>query len=206
MRHSDGTATPQPNPDLFLARRAARADAAAWDEIVERYGERIYNLAFRFAGNRGEAEDLTQDIFLKLYTHLDRYRGDVPLVAWALRLSRNQCIDHYRHHRARYQAEAVSEEVLRQLPAGDDQEARSQKREHRRLVHQVLAEMSEALASVVMLKDLQGLSYEEIAGFFEVPVGTVKSRLNRARSELVRRVEERLELGAPLAMEQVPPC
>ncbi len=199
-----------PSPDLFLARRAASADAEAWDEIIERYGERIYNLAYRFTGNAAEAEDLTQDIFLKLYRNLDRYRGDVPLMAWALRLSRNLCIDHYRHHRARRQAETVSDEVLQHMPSGDDVEARSQKRERRRLVHQVLAEMSENLASVVMLRDLQGLSYDEIAAFFEVPVGTIKSRLSRARRELVRRVRERLEIPATLSTSmsagQVPSC
>ena len=195
------------SPDLFLARRAAKADPGAWDEIIERYGERIYNLAYRFTGSPAEAEDLTQDIFLKLYRNLDRYRGDVPLMAWALRLSRNLCIDHYRHHRARRQAETVSDEVLRHLPSDDDLERRSQKRERRRLVQQVLAEMSESLASVVMLRDLQGLSYDEIATFFEVPVGTIKSRLNRARQELVRRVRERLESGpAPIAAGQVPSC
>ncbi len=199
------------SPDLFLARRAVKADPRAWDEIIERYGERIYNLAFRFTGNPAEAEDLTQDASLKLYRNLDRYRGDVPLMAWALRLSRNLCIDHYRHHRARRQSETVSEEVLRHLPSGDDLEQRSQKRERRRLVHQALAEMSETLASVVMLRDLQGLSYDEIATFFEVPVGTIKSRLNRARRELVRRVRERLEISSapiptPMPATQVPPC
>ena len=199
------------SPDLFLARRAAKADPQAWDEIVERYGERIFNLAFRFTGRQAEAEDLTQDIFLKLYRNLDRYRGEVPLMAWTLRLSRNLCIDHYRHHRTRRQAESVSDEVLEHLPSGDDPQRRSQRRERRRLVHQVLAEMSESLASVLMLRDLQGLSYEEIAGFFEVPVGTVKSRLNRGRRELVRRIDERLRavrasVVPPITAEQVPPC
>ena len=199
------------SPDLFLARRAANADPRAWDEIIELYGERIYNLAFRFTGNQAEAEDLTQDIFLKLYRNLDRYRGDVPLMAWALRLSRNLCIDHYRHHRTRRQAETVSDEVLRHMPSSDDVEGRSQKLERRRLVQQVLAEMSENLASVVMLRDLQGLTYDEIATFFEVPVGTIKSRLNRARRELVRRVQDRLErahapLAPPMSAEQVTSC
>lgn len=199
------------SPDLFLARRAASADPRAWDEIIELYGERIFNLAFRFTHNQQEAEDLTQDIFLKLYRNLDRYRGDVPLVAWALRLSRNLCIDHYRHHRTRNQAETVSEEVLKHVASDDDVERRSQRRERRRLVHQVLDEMSESLASVLMLRDLQGLSYEEIAGFFEVPVGTIKSRLNRGRKELVRRVEDRLQLARAsmspaLTAQQVPPC
>ena len=199
------------SPDLFLARRAAKADPAAWDEIIELYGERIFNLALRFTRNQQEAEDLTQDIFLKLYRNLDRYRGDVPLMAWALRLSRNLCIDHYRHHRARRQAETVSDDVLRHLPSSENLERHSQQRERRRLIQQVLAEMSENLASVVMLRDLQGLSYDEIATFFEVPVGTIKSRLNRARRELVRRVRERLELSpspipGPMSAAQVPPC
>ena len=202
---------PTTTPDLFLARRAAKADPRAWDEVVERYGERIFNLAYRFTGNQAEAEDLTQDIFLKLYCNLDRYRGDVPLMAWALRLSRNLCIDHYRHHRIRRQAETVSDEVLHHLPSGDDPRQRTQTRERRRMVHQVLAEMSESLASVLMLRDLQGLSYEEIAGFFEVPVGTIKSRLNRGRRELVRRIEERLDLAPaaaanPIHATQVPSC
>ena len=193
----DARPTQATSPDLFLARRAANADPRAWDEIIDRYGERIYNLAFRFTGQQAEAEDLTQDVFLKLYRNLDRYRGDVPLMAWALRLSRNLCIDHYRHHRARRQAETVSDEVLRHLPSEEDVEGRSQKRELRRLVQQVLAEMSESMASVVMLRDLQGLSYDEIATFFELPVGTIKSRLHRARAELVRRMGERLDLAAP---------
>lgn len=184
------------SPDLFLARRAAAADPQAWDEIIERYGERIYNLAYRFTGRRAEAEDLTQDIFLKLYRNLDRYRGDVPLMAWALRLSRNSCIDHYRHHRTRRQAETVSDEILQYLPSDEDLEKRSQKRERRRMIQQVMTEMSENLASVVMLRDFQGLSYDELATFFEVPVGTIKSRLNRARKELVRRVRERLDASS----------
>ena len=77
------------SPDLMLARRAAAGRPEAWDELIELYGRRIYNVAYQFAASREEAEDLTQEIFLKLYQSLSRYRGDVPLVAWALRLSRN---------------------------------------------------------------------------------------------------------------------
>ncbi len=196
------------NPDLFLARRAAKSDPRAWDEIVELYGERIYNLCLRFASTPAEAEDLTQDVFLKLYRHLDRYRGDVPLVAWALRLSRNLCIDHYRHHRLRKQRETVSDEVLRHLPSPDDPQSETQERERLRLVHRTLAEMPEELATVVLLRDLQGFRYDEVATFLEVPVGTIKSRLNRARRELVARLEDRLGLGdaGPASQPQVSPC
>ncbi len=189
------------HPDLHLARRAAKADPAAWDEIIARYGERIYNLAYRFTGNNGEAEELTQDIFLKLYSNLSRYRGDVPLVAWSLRLSRNLCIDHFRHHRLRQQSEVVSEEVLQHLPNTDDPHQHSWLRERRRLVHRTLAQMPEDQATVVLLRDLQGMSYDEVSVFLDLPVGTVKSRLNRARRELIQRLKEHLRAAEPASKE-----
>ncbi len=197
------------NPELLLARRAAKSDPQAWDEIIGLFGERIFNLCFRFAGNRPEAEDLTQEVFLKLYGHLHQYRGDVPLMAWALRLSRNLCIDYYRQHRARRECETVSAAVLEQMPAADDPRADTQLRERRRLVYETLETMAENLATVLELRDLQGLSYEEIAGFLEVPMGTVKSRLSRARKELVSRLETRLGLGGSASSPQplqVSPC
>lgn len=183
------------SPDVFLARRAAKGDAAAWDTLVERFGEPIYNLAYRFAGQPEEAEDLTQEIFLRLYNQLHRYRGDVPLLAWTLRLSRNLCIDHYRYQKARRQDQKVGTEVLERLPADDRAEQRHERREQRRLVLEALDELSELSASALMMRDFQGLSYEEIASFFEVPVGTIKSRLNRARRDLVAVLARRLDLG-----------
>src|SRR3954451_25462931 len=90
---------PSLSPDLLLARRAAAGRVEAWEELLALYSERIYNLALHFAGAAEDAEDLTQEIFLRLYQSLRLYRGDVPLAAWALRLSRNLCIDHYRRAR-----------------------------------------------------------------------------------------------------------
>lgn len=199
--------TPQPSPDLFLARRAARGDARAWDEIVDRFGEQIYNLAYRFAGHGTEAEDLTQEIFLRLYNQLERYRGDVPLVAWTLRLSRNLCIDHYRHVRARRLDQRVSAEVLEQMPSADDVAHESEAREQRRMVFEALDELTEIQASALLMRDFQGLSYDEVAAFFEVPVGTIKSRLNRARRELIAVMEKRLAAAQPTTLdEQVSSC
>ena len=192
--------------DLALARRAADADPTAWDEVVERYGDRIFGLACRFAGRETDAEDLTQEVFLKLYRNLHQYRGDVPLVAWALRLSRNLCIDHYRAARARRVNDHVSEEALERLPSADNPQVRSQMREQMRMVHDALGELSEPLATVVMLRDLQDLSYDEIATFLEVPAGTVKSRLNRARRALVAAIERRLAASAPNPLVEQGAC
>jgi RNA polymerase sigma-70 factor (ECF subfamily) len=186
---------PIPSPDLLLARLAARGRADAWEELLALYGERVYNLAFHFAGSRPDAEDLTQEIFLRLYQNLRLYRGDVPLAAWALRLSRNLCIDHYRRNRRERRAGAVSDEVLAQLPAaGDDPQVQAQKRQQLRTVYGELEEMTEELAEVVLLRDLQGWSLEETATWLDVPVGTVKSRLHRARLELAGRVTARMAI------------
>ncbi len=198
------------SPDLWLARRAVGGRSEAWDELLALYGERVYNLALHFAGSTADAEDLTQEIFLRLYQNLRLYRGDVPLAAWALRLSRNLCIDHYRRARRERRALNVSEEVLAGLPAlGHDPQAEAQRRQQLRTVYKSLEEMPEDLAEVVLLRDLQGWSQEETAAWLEVPVGTVKSRLHRARLDLAGRVTAKLGArGATVPMPEleVEPC
>ena len=180
------------SPDLMLARRAAAGQPEAWEEIVGSYGRRLYNLAFHFTGRREEAEDLTQEIFLRLHQNLRRYTGEVPLAGWTLRLSRNLCIDHYRRTRRERRSATVPEEVLEHFPSSDDVEARAQDRERLRAVYDALEEMPEEMACVVLLFDLQGWTLEETAASLEVPLGTVKSRLHRGRLELARRVTARL--------------
>src|SRR6185295_3141696 len=201
---------PSSSPDLLLARRAAGGRADAWDELLALYGERVYNLALHFAGSIHDAEDLTQEIFLRLYQNLRLYRGDVPLAAWALRLSRNLCIDYYRRARRERRALNVSDEVLAGLPAGgEDPQAEAQRRQQLRAVYRGLEEMPEDLAEVVLLRDLQGWSLEETAACLEVPVGTIKSRLHRARLELAGRVTAQLGprgAGLPVAALEVEPC
>lgn len=180
-------------PDVVMVRRAGRGDSAAWEAIVDACGPGIHGLSRRFARHEAEAEDLTQEIFLKLFQNLGRYRGDVPFVGWALRLSRNLCIDHYRARRARpHDHRAEGEAAMESLAAADDPERRAVIAERRRLVERMLSEMSETLSLVWVLRDAQGLSEEDTAAFLDVPTGTVKSRLHRARADLVRRLEEHL--------------
>jgi RNA polymerase sigma-70 factor (ECF subfamily) len=193
----------------LLARRAAAGRADAWEELLALYGDRVYNLALHFAGSVENAEDLTQEVFLRLYQNLRLYRGDVPLAGWALRLSRNVCIDCYRRCRRERRAVALSEELLARLPADDDPQADAHKRQQLRTVYRSLEEMPEDLAEVVLLRDLQGWSLEETAAALAVPVGTVKSRLHRARLELAGQVAARLAArGAAPSVPtlEVEPC
>lgn len=189
--------------DLDLARRAASGEAEAWDELVATYGRRLYNVAVQFAGDGAAAEDLTQEIFLKLYARLAAYDGSVPLAGWALRVSRNLCIDRYRRARRHGRGREVDAEVLERLPAAGSVEERAERRERLALVYRVLAELPESQSMVLALRDLQGMSYEEVATFLGLPMGTVKSLLFRARRELARRVEERLGgPGGPAGAEE----
>ena len=145
--------------DLRLARRAAAGKRPAWDEIIDLYGGRIFNLALQFSRDRTAAEDLTQDIFLRLFKNLRKYRGDVPLVAWTLRLSRNLCIDQYRHARRERESAFLPEHALATMTSGwPNPREEAQRRELLQQIDEVLPELREDLALVVSLRDLQGLS------------------------------------------------
>jgi RNA polymerase sigma-70 factor (ECF subfamily) len=195
------------SPDLMLARRAAAGHPEAWDELIELYGRRIYNVAYQFAASKEEAEDLTQEIFLKLHRSLGRYRGDVPLVAWTLRLSRNLCIDLYRKTRREKKSTHVSEAVLDHLPATDDPQRDVQRRQQLEAVYAGLERLPHDLAEVVVLRDLQGWTLEETATYLDTPLGTIKSRLHRARNQLAEQVGALLRpsgLGHPRREAQ--PC
>lgn len=183
------------NPDLFLARRAAAGHEDAWAELVDRYGRRLFNLALQFGGGREEAEDLTQEVFIRLYQNLRTYRGEVPLLGWALRLSRNLCIDHYRRSRQERKWHRVTEAILEQLPARGDAEADLQRRQHLEAVYEGLSQIEETYGEAVLLCDLQGLSLEEASVYLDIPLGTLKSRLHRGRQHLTEVVRGRIGLG-----------
>src|SRR6185436_20923167 len=117
--------------------------------------------------------------------------GEAPLAAWALRLSRNLCIDHYRRIRRERRTSSVPDEILARLPAADDVQEEAQRREEVQAVYGALAELSEESAEVVLLRDLQGWTMEEIAAYLGVPLGTIKSRLHRARLGVAERLAPR---------------
>src|SRR5262245_49003146 len=153
--------------------------------------QRIYNLAYRFTGKFDEAEDLTQEVFLKLYRTLHSYKLESGAFStWMVRVARNHFIDHYRKHRAeRMHTDPLEMEYEKaeQNPARYPSPAqRVEQRELSDRIHRVLLKLSADLREAVILRDLEELTYEEIAVMLAVPVGTVKSRINRGRVELAR--------------------
>ncbi len=187
--------------DDELLGRCRAGDESAWDELVRRHTRRVFNIAYRFTGRADAAEDLTQDIFVKVYQNLHRYHvGDGAFPAWIATVARNQAIDRYRRRRdERLQDDP---EVLALLPAAGDSPVRAVERaETARLIHSGLRALPRDLREVLVLCELQEVSYDEAARLLNVPLGTVKSRLNRGRLELAKRLlrrrQEMASAGVP---------
>jgi RNA polymerase sigma-70 factor (ECF subfamily) len=177
--------------DAELVKGCLAGDHVAWETIVRQFHKRIYNLAYRFTGRFDEAEDLTQEIFLKVYRTLTSYRPESgALVTWMVRVGRNHIIDHYRKfktERSQTGSIEVEYEKAEENPARYASPAQVlEQRELSERVHGALLRVSEDLREAVILRDLEEFTYEEIAEVLKLPMGTVKSRINRGRAELAR--------------------
>ena len=181
----------------LLVRRCISGDAAAWEEIVQQYHRRIYNICYRFTGSGNDADDLTQEVFIKMYRTLSTYdvnRG--AFMTWVTTVTRNLLVDHFRktkQERLTDSLDTTSSEHEDAMPLGEripDQaptpDTKVQSREAREAVHEALQKLSPELREAVILRDLQDMDYREIATVLRVPEGTVKSRINRGRAELAR--------------------
>ena len=181
----------------LIVRRAVAGDSNAWEDIVHRYNRRIYNICYRFSGSSDHADDLTQEVFIKIYKTLSSYdleRG--AFMTWVTTMTRNLLVDHFRKTKqdrvtdsmdAGTSAEEDSLTLGDQLQDGglrpDDIQ---HKRQVRELVHKGLQKLSPELREALILRDLQDMDYRDIAVALKVPEGTVKSRINRGRAELAR--------------------
>lgn len=169
-----------------LARAAAGGDEAAFGELVRLHEKKVYNLAFRMCGNPEDAADAAQEAFLAAWRGLPNFRGEAGFSTWLYRLASNAAIDHLRRTKRQRAEASLDDEALR-LDAADDApspQARAEGEELRAAVLSGLAQLSEDHRQVLTLRELQELSYEEIAAVLEIDLGTVKSRISRARSAL----------------------
>ncbi|MGE5278979.1 MAG: RNA polymerase sigma factor [Acidobacteriota bacterium] len=177
-----------------LVERCRNGDDEAWRQMVDHLGQRVYSVAYHFSLKREDAEELSQEIFLKIFENLHRFDGSYPLVAWVVSIARNLCIDRYRRKKRERSFRFVSDEAVAPLlTSGDDPAAEAIRKERTKLLFWALGEIPEDLAEILVLRDLEGLAYEEIGKALDLPDGTVKSRLFRARAEVARKVRERHE-------------
>lgn len=175
-----------PETDLDLVQRHRYGDAEAFSEIYQRYGRMIYNLAYRLSGDADAAADLTQETFFRAFRHLERFRGGSSLKTWLYRVGLNHCRS--RLSRRRWFFVPVSEEAaaegLQLVDGRRDPEQRTLARERGRILHRALAQLPLPFREAVVLCDLEGLTYEEIASVLGIRIGTVRSRIARARGKL----------------------
>ena len=181
----------------MLVRRCIAGESAAWEEIVQTYNRRIYNICYRFAGSADDAQDLTQEVFIKMYRTLSSYdHTKGAFVTWVTTIPRNLLVDHFRKTKQDRMTDSMDtagsdhedvqplSEQIQDRSAPPDALVRS--REVGETVHAALGKLSPELREAVILRDLQDMDYREIAGVLKVPEGTVKSRINRGRAELAR--------------------
>lgn len=178
------------NNGAELILRARAGDGLAWEEIITGYSRRIFNLAYRFTSSVEAAEDLTQEVFVRIYRTLDQYdpkQGD--LSNWLMRLARNLIIDDYRHRQRNPQnsmADAVDDHSYHLRAVGNSAQKEMERRELAARVQEGIDKLPPDLKTCVILRDIEELSYQEIVDVLKIPEGTVKSRINRGRIELAK--------------------
>jgi RNA polymerase sigma-70 factor (ECF subfamily) len=174
-------------PDEILIERALQGDVSAFEELVERHRGIVFRVAARIVGV-DDAEDVCQDSFLRAFHRLDQYRGTAAFRTWLLQITQNTALNAlaWRRRRPTEAAEdppeAPDSDPLRQPMTELERRERQQRLEHK------LATLRPEYRSLLVLRDLEGLSYTEIADVLEMPLGSVKGRLHRARSELIEQL------------------
>jgi RNA polymerase sigma-70 factor (ECF subfamily) len=193
-----------PMPDGYeqkLVQRLKRRDEAAFNELVRLYQGKIYRLVFRMIGDPGEAEDLAQEVFVTVFKSIDSFRGDSKLSTWMYRVATNHCKNRIKYlgRRAHKQKkefdevgdrdaiESASMSTSATVPRPDDL---ADARQTERIIRQALSELPEDQRELIVLRDIENMTYEEIKDVTGLPEGTVKSRLHRARLALQKRVQE----------------
>ena len=178
---------------------AERGHQRAWDTLVRQHWRKVFNVAYKFVGRHDEAEDLAQEIFLKLFKSLHTFDRRANFQIWLISISRNLCIDHYRSvRRERARVDRASDAAdLSPVAPNTDPTMRLERADRRALLRRAMSALRPTVRTAVLLRDIQELSYHEIAQRLALPEGTVKSRINRGRRELARQIRalERDRLG-----------
>ncbi|HTL44303.1 MAG TPA: sigma-70 family RNA polymerase sigma factor [Vicinamibacterales bacterium] len=193
---ADSAAAPQPATPDTLIEQCLAGNQAAWETIVRQNWRKVFNVAYKFVGKHDEAEDLTQDIFLKIFKALNTFDRRANFQTWIVSISRNLCIDHYRSVRKERQTVARDVDMSDLQPASAERGpyAVAEHQDLRAQLRVALETLPSTLRTAVVLRDLRELSYQEIADRLQLPEGTVKSRINRGRIELahqLRRLQEK---------------
>jgi len=175
--------------DNELVRICGSDDSRAWEELVRRYRKRVFNIAYQFVGRIDEAEDLLQEIFFKIFHSLSKFHLDANFHYWIVRVSKNYCIDYYRKKRKERESLVANLEQLADVRSSLSTPLLIlEEKEKMRVIRDSINSLPPILRSCIVLRNLYGHSYQDIARILKIPEGTVKSRINRGRHELSKRL------------------
>ncbi len=174
-----------------MLERLRAGDPRAFEDLVTAYQHRVFAVAYRMLGSRAEAEEAAQEVFLRVHRGLAEFRGDAKLSTWMYAITSRHCLSRLAAGAQRVVRASASDGALADLPSAERSAAEAvERRELEAALHRAIAELPEERRIVVVLRDLEELSYEEIAQALEVTLGTVRSRLHRARMELKEKLEK----------------
>lgn len=190
-----------PSEEAKLVERARQGDVDAFEALIVQYERKVYNLAYRLTGNPEDASDLAQEAFVRVYQSLGDFRGDSSFATWLYRIVANACRDELRRRQRQrtvsleVTVENEDGEMVRQYAdEGEGPDQALERVELQRLVRETLATLDEDHRQILILRDFQDLSYQDIAELLNLSLGTVKSRINRARNALKEKLARELEL------------
>lgn len=190
--------------EMNLVKRARSGDVAAFEQLIEDYQKRIFSIAFRMIQNQEDAADLTQEVIIKIFKNLDKFKGDAKFSTWVYRITTNTCLDELKKARRQNPTYSLDKEIetdegslAGQLPdKRPTPEESAERKAVRSGVNAAIGKLGDEHRQVIVLRDIQGFSYEEIAEILNCSVGTVKSRISRARKNLKKILSQDRELFA----------
>jgi len=187
--------------ERLLLKRAKKGDVDAFEQLIEKYQKKVYNIALKMLGNKEDAYDMSQEVFIRVYRSIDKFKEQASLSTWIYKITTNACLDEIRRRKNRFTVsidddmELNDSKVKRQIEYdGPSPEIIVEENELREIINKSIQQLPEQYRVVTILRDIQGFSYEEIANILDVPQGTVKSRINRARAMLRDILYEKKEL------------
>jgi len=185
------------NIDLnAVVERCREGDEDAWSELVGSTLRPLYRLCASYAPTTAQAEELTQEVFFKLWENLHRFEHGSNFMAWAWRVAKNLLIDAHRRSRREREAAWLDPEIIERIPSSENPHENAERRQRLMMISKGLTSIDEELAQLILMRDFGGMKYQEISDALDIPLGTVKSRLNRARLELATVVRRRLKIHA----------
>jgi RNA polymerase sigma-70 factor (ECF subfamily) len=176
-----------------IIRECIKGNQRSWKMLIDTYSKKIFNLAYQFTGSYETSEDLTQEIFIKVYSSLHKYDCSRNFTSWITTLSRNFLIDHYRKTKFEKKKRTDFNEYLLDSEGKTDPEKNIIKKQDQKIVWKGISSLKADVRMAVILRDIQGKKYEDIAEIMSSPLGTVKSRVNRGRIQLAKILKEEKE-------------